>query len=391
MANKKPRVAIVTNVIANYRADFYRRIFENESFDITVFCQPSIPGMNLKTVHDQFADKVILVKSWGLAKEKLAWQFLPFWRLYKNYDVLFFYGNPRVLSNVAYSILYKLLGKKVVIWGQAHTAGANPKLEKIRLAWWRLFDYLFLYTDKEIDYLKSQGFRTQNMLGMNNGLNQEDIDAAKVQWPKRRLEEWQSQQDIENKTIILSCARLEPKNQFDLMIPVLKQLSQTNPQILWCVIGQGEQGSRLQAAVEQAGLTRHVRWLGAIYQECELAPWFLSSKILVHPGAIGLSLLHAFGYGLPVITHDDMHKQMPEIAAFENNGNGLLFNAGDAASLGETLRTLLIDPATLGRLSQTAQQTAKCQFNTRIMAQRFLQMASNTDSRFSGTDKEISA
>lgn len=374
MANRKKRVAIITNVIANYRADFYRRIFENESFDITVFCQPTIPGLNLKTVHEQFADKVILVNSWGLAKEKLAWQFLPFWRLYKNYDVLFFYGNPRVLSNVFYSILYRLLGKKIVIWGQAHTAGANSKLEKIRLAWWRMFDFLFLYTDKEIEYLKSHGFKTQSMLGMNNGLNQEDIDAAKVQWPKQRLEEWQSQLGIEDKIIILSCARLDPKNQFEIMIPVLNQLSKTIPQILWCVIGQGEQGPSLQSAVEQAGLAQHVRWLGAIYRESELAPWFLSSKVLVHPGAIGLSLLHAFGYGLPVITHDDMENQMPEIAAFKCNENGLFFNKNNPLTLINLIERYLSNEALANAHGRRAYATAKSEYNTKVMAARLIKV-----------------
>lgn len=375
MTNKKRRVAIITNVIANYRADFYRRILEDQSMDITVFCQPSIPGMNLKTVHDQFAQNVKLVKSWGLAKEKIAWQFLPFWHLYNNFDVLIFYGNPRILSNVVYSILFKLFGKKVVIWGQAHTAGANPKLEKIRLTWWRLFDYLFLYTDKEIDYLKNQGFTTQTMLGMNNGLNQDEIEAARAQWPTERLMDWKRQQGIENKTLLLSCARLEPKNQFELMIPVLKRLCQTHPEILWCVIGQGVQQQSLHDAVAQENLNQHVLWLGSIYDENQLAPWFLSSKALIHPGAIGLSLLHAFGYGLPVITHDDMTNQMPEFAAFTNEINGFTFQQGSSISLLKIIKTYVLNKSSLAEISQNAYKTAKTKFNTKIMADRFKEIS----------------
>jgi len=376
MINRKPRIAIITNVIPNYRADFYRRILASDSIDITVFCQPAIPGMNLNTVHEQFSKNVNLVKSFGLAKEKLAWQCLPAWDLYKNYDTLVFYGNPRVISNVVYSILFKLIGKKIIIWGQAHTAGANPLMETIRLAWWRWFDYLFLYTDKEVEYLKDKGFNQQKMLGMNNGLNQDEIEHVKSQWPQERLLNWQKQQGIENKVLLLSCARLEKKNQFELMIPALKQLRQTQPQLLWCVIGQGEQEQSLRDAVTAANLTNHVRWLGAIYQEHELAPWFMSSKLLIHPGAIGLSLLHAFGYGLPVITHDNLEKQMPEIAAFNNHGNGLQFAADDAGSLTDAIGKLLQDAPMHQHLSENAQLTATTEFNTRIMTQRFGQIIS---------------
>lgn len=368
--NEVKRVAIITNVIANYREDFYRRILADEFMAITVFCQDAIPGMNLKTVHENFAKNVKLIKSIGLAKEKIAWQFLPFWDLYKNHDVLFFYGNPRVLSNVIYSVLFKILGKKVIIWGQAHTAGANPIMEKIRLAWWRFFDYLFLYTDNEIEYLQNKGFKTQKMLGMNNGLNQDEIDHAKAQWSAKRLAEWKKQQGIENKILLLSCARLEPKNQFELMIPALAKLCETNPKILWCVIGQGQQEAALRNAVKQAGLDDHVLWLGAIYDENELAPWFLSSTLFIHPGAIGLSLLHAFGYALPVITHNDMTNQMPEIAAFKHEVNGLAFEKGSSSSLLDIIEAYFSNQDS-NKLSQNAYETAKIKFNTKVMAERF--------------------
>jgi len=375
MKNTKTRVAIVTNVIASYREDFYSRIFAKKNLDITVYCQSAISGMNLKTAHQLFKPNIQLINSISLNKEKLAWQFLPLFTLYRNFDVIFIYGNPRVLSNVVYSILLKVLGKKVVIWGQAHTAGANPTTEKLRLAWWRLFDYVFLYTEKEVDYLRNKSFHKQKLIGMNNGLNQDEIDKVTVQWNASALKTWQIDQGIDNKTVLLSCARLDAKNQFELMIPVLKHL-QKNNNVLWCVIGQGEQASFLQDLVVQAGLTKQVRWLGAIYEESELAPWFLSSKALIHPGAIGLSLLHAFGYGLPVITHDNIENQMPEIAALKEGINGLLFKQENVKSLTKVIQLLLsADKTNSKQLSLAAYQTAKQEFNTQVMAERFNQIA----------------
>lgn len=378
MDDRTLRIAIVTNIIASYREDFYRRILANGKLDITVYCQASIKGMNLQSAHQHFLQHIRLVKTISLNKEKMAWQFLPLFELYKQYDVFFFYGNPRVISNVVYSLLLKLLGKKVIIWGQAHTAGANIRTEKLRLAWWRLFDYLFLYTEKETEYLWNKGFKTQKMLGMNNGLNQQKIDQVKGYWTTEKLSLWQQQQGIANHTVLLSCARLDAKNQFELVIPVLKQQCQNDPSLLWCVIGDGEQSKYLKDLVKQAGLTQYVRWLGAIYDEQALAPWFLSSKVLIHPGAIGLSLLHAFGYGLPVITHDNIENQMPEIAALKEGENGLLFTAGDVNSLGKTIAYLLEDQSISNRLADAAYQTAKKEFNTEVMAENFYQAVIQT-------------
>ena len=61
-----------------------------------------------------------------------------------------------------------------------------------------------------------------------------------------------------------------------------------------------------------------IRWLGALYEQEVMAPWFLSAKVFVYPGYIGLSIMHAMGYGLPVITHDNMDNQSPEVAALRN-------------------------------------------------------------------------
>jgi len=63
--------------------------------------------------------------------------------------------------------------------------------------------------------------------------------------------------------------------------------------------------------------------------ESDLAPWFLSSELFIHPGAIGLSLLHSFGYGLTVITHDNKMLHNPEYAIFEPELTGRNFHKSD--------------------------------------------------------------
>jgi len=370
----RPRVAIITNVIPHYRADFYRRLFSSTEFDCHVFCQESLPGQAIETSAHDFPGKVTFLQALGAAGERIAWQGVPVTTIRRTFEMCFVYGNPRVLSNITSSLILRASGLPVVIWGQAHSFGSSPLLEATRLAWWRLFRYIFVYTDDDVRYLKMRGFSRQVILGMNNGLDQSTIEAAAAPWTPERLEDWRSQTGLDGKVVLLSCARLLSRNRFDLMIDALAQLVADHPNLVWCVIGGGPEQGKLEEQAVAEGVFDHVRWLGPLHDEDKLAPWFLSSAVLIHPGAIGLPLLHAFGYGLPVITHDERSQHGPEIAALQDGRSGLLFRSGDAGSLSDTISQIVSAPTRRAALGQAALATARERFNTAVMAERFSQM-----------------
>jgi glycosyltransferase involved in cell wall biosynthesis len=376
------RVAVVTNVVPHYREEFYRRVFQCADLDVRVYCQNSIPGMGLKLVHDRFPERVTLVASWSMKGEALAWQALPWRKLLDSYDVVFVYGNPRILSNVLLSVLARAFRRPTVIWGQAHGARSRSMSEALRLWWWRGFRNLFVYTDREALWLREErGFAHHHVVGMNNGLDQMRIDGAVASWDDRRLAEWRERQCLTGRTLALSCARLEPERRFDLWLDAIPSVKSRYPGLLWCVIGDGPERAALEARTRALGLESNVRWIGAVFDEADLASWFLSSSVLVHPGSIGLTLLHAFGYGLPVITHDDAASQTPEFGAFEAGRTGLLFRRGDAASLSEAVIRCLSDEPARRRMGERGRQIARQDYNVAVMAERFVAMAKQAGAR----------
>lgn len=375
------RVAVVTNVIPHYRSGFYRRLFQRADLDVRVFCQASLPGMNLSLAHDQFREHVTLVPFHGRQRERFGWQWLPWRTLLSSFDVLFVPGNPRVVSNVVLAGMARSLRRPLVIWGQAHTAGARRSTERLRLWWLRGFDHLFVYTDGEVRWLQARGFDRHCVVGMNNGLDQRGIDQAAAEWHEEALAVWREQQGIAGRTTVLSCSRLEQKNRYDLWLAAMPAVVARHPQLQWCVIGDGPERGRLEARARELGVAGHVRWLGPIYDERALAPWFLTSRLLVHPSAIGLTLLHAFGYGLPVVTHDDAASQMPEFDAFEPGETGLLYRLGDVVSLGEAVCRCLADETARRHMSARARQIARDQYNVDVMVERFSLMARHAASR----------
>ena len=365
------RVAVVTNVIPSYRRGFYRRLFARSGPGIRVFCQSHLPGFNLELIHSEFADHVTLVPFWG-SERGLVWQQLPVWRLWRDFDVYVFYGNPRVVSGVLWATLFRLLGRRAVLLGQVHSSGANVFTERLRLAWWHLFHTILVYTDREAATLKRRGFAGKRVVGLNNGLDQWEIETAKAVWSTERLAAWQAERGLSDRPILLSVSRIVPEKRFDFLLDALPDLVRQFPDLLWCVIGDGGARTNLEARAGELGLVDHIRWLGAIYEEQAIAPWFLSSWVLIHPGGIGLTLLHAFGYGIPVVVHDNAENHWPEIAAFEDGRNGLAFAEGDAGAFCAAVLKLLRDQELRARLGGEALNVAKTQYNTDVMVDRFL-------------------
>lgn len=367
-----PNVAIITSVLPTYRAGFYDRLFGRTDLRVQVYCQSHVPGVNVKTVHDRYPGRVTLVEAVAADGEALTWQWLPWRKILSGYDVVFVDGNPRNVSHALLATLLRLLRRNVVLWSMGHSHRANMRTERIRLAWTRLFRHIFLYTDAEVRALRRNGFESHVLTAMNNGLDQRSIDAAIARWGEADLDTWRHQHDLHGRTVLLSCTRLGSKNRLDLLMEALPAIQRRVPNIIWCIIGDGPQRERLVTMAAEAGLTKHVRFVGEVYDEFAIAPYYLSADLLVHPGAIGLTLLHAFGYGVPVVTHENGERHCPEFGAFEENRTGRTFRENDSESLAATITALLEDEPARSAMSRFAQHVARHDYNVDVMVERFV-------------------
>lgn len=369
----KRKVAAVINFLPDYRTDLYRRLLDRDDLELTLFCHVPPVGSRLNAVHDKFAEHVRLTPARFLGGERLVWSQLPWRELLSDYDTVFVEGNPRYLAFALLASTLRLLRRPVVLWTMVHSFRNNPGRQRLRLAWTRWFQRILVYTEAEAAHLLSIGFRAERVVSINNGLDQSRIAGAAAHWTAEALATWRAERGLAGRRLMLSCARFEPKNKFQQVIEVLPALVKQCPDLLWCVIGEGAQGEQLRDAVRRRGLESHVRWIGALHDEALLAPWFLSAKVLVHPGAIGLTILHAFGYGLPVVTHSSAPTHCPEFVAFSEGQTGLTFPEDNLRSLESTLLKLLSDEALQSQMRAHCLDVAENRYNTRVMAERFMQ------------------
>lgn len=379
---RKINIAILTNVIPAYREGFYNRLFDEADIFVKVYCQEKVKGVNYKTIHHKYPKNVELVDFIAVSGEKIVWQFIPFLKIMSEYDIIFVDGNPRIVSQALFATLLKLLGKKVVVWSMVHSHRNMSLSESIRINWLKLFEFHFLYNDLDITKLNEYGgFEKKVLIGMNNGLDQKKIDTEIKKWDYQKLEQWRVNQKIDNRTIIISSGRIITKNKYELIIQALIKLIVGRKDILWCIIGDGPERSLLELIVKEKEVENYVRFVGECYDESILCPWFLSSQIFIHPAAIGLSILHAFGYGLPVITHNNKSNHGPEYVAFEAGKTGVNFKEDNSNDLAISIDNLLSDESLLKNIKGNVQAIAREKYNNDIMVSRFLEMIRKVENK----------
>ena len=98
------------------------------------------------------------------------------------------------------------------------------------------------------------------------------------------------------------------------------------------IIGDGPELSYVQMLASERGLNDYINFPGAIYGK-DIYKFLMASDLCVIPGNVGLSAMHAFSVGLPVISHDNLDIQMPEFEAIIDTKTGSFYKFGNIEDL----------------------------------------------------------
>lgn len=285
-------------------------------------------------------------------------------------DVAIFSWNLHSATLIPALLRARMSGVGTVLWGHGYSKVEARWRSVPRRKVAELADALLFYTRTVAKAYIRRGWDPQRVFVADNSIDQRPIEAARERWlaDPARLHQFKAEHDLVDAPVILFVSRLDPDNRLDLLIQALPALRAKHPRMVVAIVGRGDpEQQRLVDLAERLGVSSHVRWLGAIHDQNALAPWFLIATALCYPANIGLSILHAFGYGLPVVTGDDIASHNPEIEALEDQRNGLLFRHGDPASLVETLDRLIGNRSLRTRLGEAALRTVRERYNVPLM------------------------
>lgn len=261
-------------------------------------------------------------------------------------------------------------GIGTVLWGHGYSKQERPWRRWLRNRAGAAADTLLVYNHAAATRLRYDGFNPDRVFVAPNTLDPSDSFGAEEHWRARpkALEELRARRGWGGRELILFVSRMDPANRLDLLVQSLPDLVAVHPAAHVVAVGRGEgERSRLEALAARLGVGGHIDFTGPIYDPLELGGLMSLARVFCYPANIGLSILHAFAFGLPVVTSDRLACQNPEIESLRDGQNGRTYEHGNAGALGAVLAELLADDIQRAKLSEGARRTVREEYSPDAM------------------------
>jgi glycosyltransferase involved in cell wall biosynthesis len=199
----------------------------------------------------------------------------------------------------------------------------------------------FVYSRKGAEVLLGLGvdYNKIHIIGM--ALNEKKSTEMLEKITESKLGRFICDNNLIGKKIVLQVVRLSKIKKPDLVLDVAKKVALSHPDIVFILIGGGELYDEMCSKVFESGLQDSVRLLGPLYDEEKLSYWFKVADVFIMPTCIGLSAHHAFSYGLPIVTDDNLLEQASEFDILADGLNARLYRAGDIDSFKEAILSII--------------------------------------------------
>jgi glycosyltransferase involved in cell wall biosynthesis len=361
-SDKSPvRVALVQPSLASYRVGPFRELARRDGIDLTVhFAQ----GVNIKNVEPAGFNGVpapMTVRHvlghpfyWHSVQLRVATR--------EVCDVVVLNWDVHYLSLVPAMRKARRNGLGVVLWGHGASKHDFALRAWPRNALARMADALVFYDRRTADAAIERGHDAAKVFVASNTLDDEPIRHSREHWLRDVAAMSAFRESIGGDAeYLLFVSRIVPKARLDLLADAVAMLAPRRPRLRVLVVGGGDRAP-IDARLNRLGIATRFHFAGAIYDEQQLGAYFTVARAFVYPSGIGLSLVHAMSYGLPVITSDHPSIHGPEIATLVPGENGLLYRDGDAGDLAKQVESILDDPPRQSRLGRNALNTVESGF-----------------------------
>lgn len=369
------RIAICQMVLPAYRLPVFEQLGKQERIELTVFSGSGRGNLRSVPAGNAFQQVSSKVYHWKLFGREFHFQPAHFQIADpRKFDLVILSWDIHYLSLVPAILLAKLRGLPVVLWGHGYSQNPQALTEALRNGVGKLANGVLLYNRTTANRLILGGFNKDRVFVAQNALDQRRIQEAKQLWLQapEKLAEFQANWRLDPRHTVIFVSRLETANRTNMLLEALQSVRQTHPDTKLIIVGDGPDRQRLQTLAGILNVDSHVIFTGAIYDEEQLAPWMLSATLFAYPVNIGLSLLHAFGYGLPVVTSDNLARQNPEIEAFIDGETGLYYGDGNVGDMAAQWLRILGDRPLRDRLSERALRQVQEEYSLHRMLAGFL-------------------
>jgi glycosyltransferase involved in cell wall biosynthesis len=328
----RKRIAFFNPIFAHYRTGLLRELRASATFEYFLFGDTHDRYSNIPAA-DLSCEPNFRLTPYVRFLRVFAWQkgiVRPL--LFGRFDGFILEGDVYYLSTWVGALLARMRRRRVLFWSHGWTRTDTGAKLWIRRLFYMLADGLLLYGTRAKTIGIEAGLAADRLYVMYNSLDfdsQQQCAAAvrPVDVAALRLRLF----GPEPVPVAIATARLTVKKRFDLLIRALGLINRRGRRVDLLVVGDGPARAELEILARSEGV--NAVFVGSCYEEAALAALFACACVTVSPGEVGLTCMHSLGYGVPVITHGDADRQMPEWEAIVPGVTGDLFDPDDTEDL----------------------------------------------------------
>lgn len=336
-----PLILLIDHTLAHYRQDFYNILDADPSVKIEAIGGKNYLGISTFDLHQRTNFHLYNYRSFKI----LHHQFFFSWGIIRHY--FHFAKCPVVCTGIDFHLphtlfiffVHRLILHRKFYWWTHGTDGNQGRVGRaLRAFIYKKSTALFAYAQNGKLNLIKMGISSENISVVNNALNLADYGFLKYNLYKYP-------RNIATQLNIIYSGRVTDEKNINFLIRSLHALKNRNLFNFKCTIVGGGDLEPQQLTVKQLDLENHVIFAGPKYGP-QIDEFFLNADLMVYPSGIGLSIVHAFSYGVPVITTNRMDLHRPEVELLTQGVNGDFYVDDDCNNLADKIvewRQMLID------------------------------------------------
>ena len=284
-------------------------------------------------------------------------------------------GAPSYLTLWLLVLLRPLFGYKLCLWSHGvkfHEMdkpfhGLRGGLQK----WlFNRADALILYSDQRAVVLRKVLRKPEKIFVARNTLDTDEMKLIYEKLSEKGKEVIKNELKFKRQFNLIFIGRLLKTKGLDDLLDAVGILPEELDFELH-IVGDGPEMSKL---ITRARNDHRIKLYGNITNPFETGKLLYASDVMIMPGYVGLSVVHSFAFGCPVITYESLKGEgpahSPEVDYIHDKVNGIFCNPSPA-DLAATLEELLLSPSILADLSVNAFNTIKNEASIEIMMKGF--------------------
>lgn len=264
--------------------------------------------------------------------------------LQTDYDAYILYGEMNSISNWVAALVCRIRRKPLIFWG--HGLYGNEKFIKkiIRLLFYKLADINFVYGNISRNLMIESGFNPDKVYTVYNSLNFKYHKKLFVERNESELSEIKTSlfESRSNLPVILFIGRLTREKKISYLLESISLCKQRGNDFNCLIVGEGEELEQLKYQAKLQGIYGSVYFYGSSYEEDINAKLIMLSDCCVSPGNVGLTAIHSLSLGTPVITHNNIFNQGPEVEAIIQDKTGFYFKENDVTGLSFVIESFIM-------------------------------------------------